>query len=374
MKVMATGRSGQLARSLAERSAEHEIIPVGRPDLDLEVPGSAETAIRRILPEVVINAAAYTNVDDAEDEPERAFRINADAAGEVAETANLLGIPVIHLSTDYVFDGASSTAYDEDAPVAPLGVYGHSKLAGEERVRGGNSRHLIIRTAWVYSPFGRNFVKTIFDATNDRDAVDFPQNPLNYRPEYAEARTSRPHIFTASYVYELPFFSKDANGFKRTILGGWQFSGITDIESGQPVARVGLASAQPQTGLTGFYPNEISNPAAGLAKTIDPATGLPFVFDPTAFAVPANGTYGSAPRAFARLFGRNQTNFSLIKNIYFDKEQGVRLQLRAEAFNAFNHTQFTGVGTVFATTGTAFGRPTGTRLPREFQFGAKLYF
>ena len=218
------------------------------------------------------------------------------------------------------------------------------------------------------------FSKNLTDSTNDRDAVDFPQNPLNYRTEYAEARTSRPHIFSASYVYELPFFSKDANGWKRGILGGWQFAGITDITSGQPVARVGLAAAQPQTGVTGFYPNVVKDPAAGLARTIDPATGLPFIFDPTAFAVPANGTYGSAPRAFARLFGRNQTNFTLTKNLYLDKERDVRLQLRAEAFNVFNHTQFTGVGVVFSTTGTAFGRPTGARLPREFQFGAKLSF
>jgi hypothetical protein len=215
------------------------------------------------------------------------------------------------------------------------------------------------------------FSKNMTDATNDRDAVDFPQNPLNYRPEYAEARTSRPHIFSASYVYELPWFRRDPNAFKRVLLGGWQFAGITDITSGQPVARVGLASAQPQTGITGFYPNVVSDPNAGLAGTIDP-TGLPYIFDPNAFATPPAGTYGNAPRAFARLFGRNQTNFTLTKNIYFDKEQGVRLQLRAEAFNVFNHTQFTGVGTVLGA--SDFGRPTGARLPREFQFGAKLYF
>ncbi len=215
------------------------------------------------------------------------------------------------------------------------------------------------------------FSKNLTDATNDRDAVDFPQNPLNYRPEYAEARTSRPHIFAASYVYELPWFRNDSNGFKRVLLGGWQFAGITDVQSGQPVARVGLAAAQPQTGLTGFYPNVISDPNAGLAGTVD-ATGLPYIFDPNAFATPAAGTYGSAPRAFARLFGRNQTNFTLTKNIYFSSEQGVRLQLRAEAYNIFNHTQLTGVGTVFGA--SDFARPTGARLPREFQFGAKLYF
>jgi len=218
------------------------------------------------------------------------------------------------------------------------------------------------------------FSKNMTDATNDRDAVDFPQNPLNYRPEYAEARTSRRHIFTASYVYELPFFKKDPNPWKRGVLGGWEIAGITDIQSGQPVARVGLASAQPVSGLTGFYPNLVSDPNSGLAGSIDPVTGLPFIFDPNAFAAPANGTYGTAPRAFSRLFGRNQTNLTLTKNVYFDKERNVRLQLRAESYNVFNHTQFTGIGTVFALGSTTFGRPTGARLPREFQFGAKLSF
>ena len=217
------------------------------------------------------------------------------------------------------------------------------------------------------------FSKNFTDATNDRDAVDFPQNPLNFRPEYAEARTSRPHIFSSSYIYELPWFTRSPNAWKRAILGGWQISGITDITSGQPVARVAVAAAQPAGGaLTGFYPNVVSDPNGGLAGTIDPVTGLPFIFDPNAFALPATGTYGNAARAFARLFGRNQTNLTLTKNIYFDTEQRVKLQLRAESFNVFNHTQFTGVGVQINT--ATFGRPTGTRLPREFQFGAKLTF
>ncbi|MGH9966586.1 MAG: carboxypeptidase regulatory-like domain-containing protein [Pyrinomonadaceae bacterium] len=218
------------------------------------------------------------------------------------------------------------------------------------------------------------FSKTLTDATNDRDAVDIPQNPLNLRAEYAEARTSRPHIFSSSYVYEIPFFTKDSNGFKRALLGGWQIAGITDVTSGQPVARVANAATFPASAVAGFYPNVVSDPNGGLAGTIDPATGLPFIFDPGAFAAPPAGTYGNAPRAFARLFGRNQTNLTLTKNIYFDKEQDVRLQLRAEAFNVFNHTQFTGVGTVLAANSLTFGRPSGTRLPREFQFGAKLSF
>lgn len=216
------------------------------------------------------------------------------------------------------------------------------------------------------------FSKNLTDATNDRDAVDLPQNPRNYRAEYAEARTSRPHIFSASYVYELPFFRKESNAWKRGFLGGWQFAGITDISSGQPVARV-VSGASNVAAIIGQYPDVVSDPNSGRAGTIDPVTGLPFIFDPSAFRAPLAGTYGNAPRAFARLFGRNQTNLTLTKNIYFDTEDRFKLQLRVEAFNVFNHTQFTGAGTTLTTTST-FGLPTGARLPREFQFGAKLLF
>ncbi len=135
MKVLVTGRHGQLARSLIERADNIELVAVGRPNLDLEVPGTAARAIADASPDVVINAAAYTAVDQAEDEPERAFRINADAAGEVADAARKAGAPVIQISTDYVFDGRLAEPYGEDAATNPLGVYGRSKLAGELQVR-----------------------------------------------------------------------------------------------------------------------------------------------------------------------------------------------------------------------------------------------
>jgi dTDP-4-dehydrorhamnose reductase len=174
MKVLVTGTEGQLARSLVERGALHseiELVTLGRPKLDLEQSGSGAAAVAQIAPDIIINAAAYTAVDQAEDESERAFRINADAAGEIAAAAAKAGAPVIQLSTDYVFDGNGSGVYSEDAPVSPLGVYGRSKLAGEEQVRAANPRHAIVRTAWVYSPFGKNFVKSIMAAAGVRDRL-----------------------------------------------------------------------------------------------------------------------------------------------------------------------------------------------------------
>ena len=167
MKVLVTGTEGQIARSLVEAASVHagiDVVAIGRPDLDLEQPGSAERVIAQLAPDIVINAAAYTAVDAAEDEPQRAFRVNAEAAGEVAAAAARIGAPVVHLSTDYVFDGTADEPYEENAAVNPLSVYGKSKLAGEEQVRSANANHLILRTAWVYSPFGRNFVKTMISA------------------------------------------------------------------------------------------------------------------------------------------------------------------------------------------------------------------
>ena len=229
------------------------------------------------------------------------------------------------------------------------------------------------------------FSKNLTNFTNDRDGVDAPQNQYDLRIEYAEARTSRPHIFSASYIWEMPFFQKNSNPFVKTVLAGWQISGITNVESGPPISRV-LASST-NSGRNGNRAQLVGNPTAGLAGTTDPVSGLPFLYDPTAFANPALGTYGNAGRAIFRLPGRNQTNLSLIKNFYWNTEKARYFQLRFESFNVFNHTQFFlesangnvlgsspcvpgGIAVCTSTT----GRPGSTRNPREFQFGLKMYF
>jgi dTDP-4-dehydrorhamnose reductase len=174
VRLLVTGRDGQVARSLAERTANHpgiELLFAGRPEFDLADPEAVGTAILSARPDIVISAAAYTAVDLAEDEPERAHAINAAGAGAVAAAAAELGAPVIHLSTDYVFSGAKSGAYREDDDTDPQGVYGRSKLAGEVAVARANPHHVILRTAWVYSPFGRNFVKTMLALAETRQRV-----------------------------------------------------------------------------------------------------------------------------------------------------------------------------------------------------------
>lgn len=174
MKILVMGAQGQLTHSLAERAhgwPEFDLLAVGRPETNLEIAGSAGDAVGRAAPDLVINAAAYTDVDRAEEEPEKAFRINADAAGEVAAAARTLAIPLLHVSTDYVFDGMAESPYSEEARPNPIGVYGRGKLAGEQAVRAALEDHLILRTAWVYSPFGHNFVKTMFELGGQSDEV-----------------------------------------------------------------------------------------------------------------------------------------------------------------------------------------------------------
>ncbi|RWA68568.1 MAG: dTDP-4-dehydrorhamnose reductase [Mesorhizobium sp.] len=172
MRLAVTGREGQVAASLLERdSRDVEIVAIGRPALDLARPEAVFSALEAARPDIVVSAAAYTAVDQAEDEKELAFAVNATGAGKVAEAAAKLGVPVIHLSTDYVFDGTKDGAYVETDAVAPLGVYGASKLAGEQAVAAANPHHLILRTAWVYSPFGKNFVKTMLRLASDRDTI-----------------------------------------------------------------------------------------------------------------------------------------------------------------------------------------------------------
>ncbi|SJZ85573.1 dTDP-4-dehydrorhamnose reductase [Consotaella salsifontis] len=172
MKIIVTGRDGQVARSLAALSSETiEFVTLGRPELDVTKPETLRRAIAELAPAALVNAGAYTAVDKAESDQEAAFAVNRDGAGNVAAATAEAGIPIVHISTDYVFSGTKSVPYDETDAVEPQGVYGHSKLAGERAVAAANPAHVILRTAWVYSPFGANFVKTMLRVGKERDVL-----------------------------------------------------------------------------------------------------------------------------------------------------------------------------------------------------------
>jgi dTDP-4-dehydrorhamnose reductase len=184
MRIVVTGSNGQVATALKERaSGGLEIIALGRPALDLERLETIAPAIAAASPDLVVNAAAFTAVDLAETEEETAALVNGRAAGEVAKAAAALRIPVIQISTDYVFDGALDRPYREDDPTGPISAYGRSKLAGEQAVAAATANHAILRTAWVYSPFGKNFVRTMLRLAQTRDEVgvvaDQAGNPTN---------------------------------------------------------------------------------------------------------------------------------------------------------------------------------------------------
>ena len=174
MKILLTGRGGQLANCLVERCAGRtglELIAFGRSQLDLERPETLAAPITAASPDVIVNAAAFTAVDLAEEQPELARTVNVDAAGAIAAAARACGARIIQISTDYVFDGNSAAPYREDAPANPLGVYGATKWEGEQQVTAENSDHLIVRTAWLYSPFGRNFVRTMMHLAETQDSL-----------------------------------------------------------------------------------------------------------------------------------------------------------------------------------------------------------
>src|SRR6202171_4014714 len=193
MRLYVIGGQGQVARSLREAAISDEDIVFGygqRPDIDLLRPESIAQALAEFRPDLVVNPAAYTAVDKAESEPDLAFAVNRDGAGAVAVAAARQGVPVIHLSTDYVFDGRKTTAYVEADPVNPQGVYGRSKLAGELAVTAANPRNIVLRTSWVYAPFGTNFVRTMLRLASERDrlrVVDDQVGCPTYAPDIASA-------------------------------------------------------------------------------------------------------------------------------------------------------------------------------------------
>jgi len=180
--ILLLGANGQLGRELQRALAplgtivattRSGVLPDGSACevADFDQPGSLTALLDRLRPSVVVNAAAYTAVDRAEEDRDAAFRANAEAPGVLAQWCAQAGVPLVHYSTDYVFDGQGTRPYREDDATAPLGVYGASKLAGEDAIRAAGGRHLIFRTAWVYASHSANFLRTMLRVGADRDVL-----------------------------------------------------------------------------------------------------------------------------------------------------------------------------------------------------------
>jgi dTDP-4-dehydrorhamnose reductase len=178
MKLLLLGGNGQVGRELRRSVPQLGELVVATRDggdadaaADFDAPESLAALIARIAPDVVVNAAAYTAVDKAETDADAAFRINADAVAAIARACAACGALLVHYSTDYVFDGSANQPYREDQATAPLGVYGESKLAGEQAIRASGARHAILRTAWVYASHGKNFLLTMLRLAGERDEL-----------------------------------------------------------------------------------------------------------------------------------------------------------------------------------------------------------
>lgn len=273
MRIVVTGRDGQVARSLAERGSggPHELVFLARPELDLGDPEGAARAVIEAQPDLVVSAAAYTAVDRAESEPERAMTINGVAPGTIARAAAEAGAPVIHLSTDYVFDGRLDRPYRPDDAVGPVGRYGRSKLAGEEAVRSAGAPYLILRTAWVYSPFGTNFVRTMLRLAGERDEIGVVADQVG-------CPTSALDIADAVLALADRWAAGDRSGWNGTyhLVGGGETSWAGFAERiFAASAAAGGPSARVRPIATADYPTPARRPAnsrldtATLAKTFD---------------------------------------------------------------------------------------------------------
>ena len=178
MKILVTGTNGQVGHALIQNLTDHELIGLTRKECDLTNLDQIRQVIDKHQPDLIINPAAYTQVDQAEDEPELAFQINRDAPRVMAEKAREYDIPIIHFSTDYVFDGQKELPYTEGDLPNPLGIYGQSKLAGEDAIKEVNGKYYIFRTSWVYSGMGRNFYLNLQRRIREQDELKVVNDQL----------------------------------------------------------------------------------------------------------------------------------------------------------------------------------------------------
>ena len=252
MRILVVGGTGQIGWELRRSlSAFGNVAAPSREELDLASPDSITNAIRAIGPELVVNAAAYTAVDKAESEPALAMKLNGDAPRILAEESAKLGAPLIHYSTDYVFDGEKPSSYREDDSAAPLNEYGRSKLAGERAIPQANPVHLIFRTSWVYGPRGNNFLLTMrrlaatrreLKIVDDQSGAPTSARQIAEATAIVIARLDKERLRAASGIYHLTAAGQTTlHGFAQAILAdrgtAAKITGISTADYPTPARR-----------------------------------------------------------------------------------------------------------------------------------------
>jgi dTDP-4-dehydrorhamnose reductase len=228
MKILLTGRTGQVGYEL-ERSLQSlgEIIAVDRGQMDLTNLDQVRDVIRHVKPTLIINPAAYTAVDLAESEPGLAMRVNAEAPAVMAEEAKKLGAAMIHYSTDYVFDGTKRAPYIESDPTCPINVYGLTKLAGEKAIQAAGIKHLILRTSWVYSMRGKNFLLTVLRLAQQRDELRIVADQYG-APTWCRTIADTTAHIVAQMKYSQDWWQEKSGIYHLTAQGQTTWAGFTE--------------------------------------------------------------------------------------------------------------------------------------------------
>lgn len=291
-RILLIGKNGQVGSELIRFFSPSQLTPLGRHELDLTRPTDIRHTIEEVRPSVIINAAAYTAVDRAEEEEALARAINADAPGVIAAEAKRIGALLVHYSTDYVFDGSKGSPYNEDDATGPVSAYGRSKLAGEEAIRAIGAPHLIFRTAWVYATSGKNFPLTILRLAANRDElriVSDQRGAPTWSREIAAATArvlkQRVEPYTAEAIAKLA----DLSGTYHLTAAGettWHEFGVAILER--------CSQIQPQTAWLASATNGLPLKA----KRVIPITTADY---PTPASRPAYSILSN--KRFARTFG-----------------------------------------------------------------------
>lgn len=256
MKILITGSTGQLSRELQLALAgEGKVLALGHKVLDLAEPAQIRQQVRLLRPDLIINAAAYTSVDLAQDNRKQAFAVNATGPGVLAEEAAKLGVPLVHYSTDYVFNGRKQSPYTEVDSPAPLSVYGESKLAGEQAIQAADGEHLILRTSWVYSMHGANFLLTMQRLLQERDSLSVVNDEIG-APTWAGTIAA----VTAEMVRKWSSGAGSLNGlYHLTATGETSWYGFA-CAIAEHLQRQGLATARIEPILSANYPTAAQRP------------------------------------------------------------------------------------------------------------------